>query len=218
MYLSGCLVFGGITSLNSSLQRKAHFQQRLWTCSFSLNSDKMWWYLICCSAQGSIVTFQDHRRLTLDAMSRTPKVMKCDWKAGNGGAVLHALDLVAKIPFPSVEVGSGSSKLPSVLLSCVMRICSQRDLFICGNRRLNSLCSSCIMPLPDSVLLKSINFMSCSERNINLQMLLAHFFRYLSSSIKPLHELICRMCQIQYISSYDLWFHHFPFSTKNAQV
>lgn len=45
----------------------------------------------------------------------------------------------------------------------------------------------------------ALEVMFCSKRNINLQMLLAHFFRYLSSSVRALHELICRMCQTHYI-------------------
>lgn len=70
------------------------------------------------------------------------------------------------------------------------------------------------MPLPDSLPLESSISYSAAKEVLILQMLLAHFFRYLSSSVKALHKLICRMCQT-HISSYDLYFH--PFSTKNTQ-
>lgn len=78
------------------------------TCAVSVNSNKTRWYLICWSVQGSVFAFQDHRRLALDAVASTPKVMECEWKAGKQVQSCALSELVAKIPSSSVETGSGS--------------------------------------------------------------------------------------------------------------
>lgn len=161
MYLSGCSVFGNITSLNITLQCKTHSQLGVQTCSFSLNSNKMWWSLICWSAQGSVFTLQDCRRLTFDAEARTPKVMEWDCRAGEGGEVQNPLDLGAKILF---FCGDGIRIIQRSLWVCSL-VAAVSDGALQSERPFHlghseSWGSSCILPRQDSLPLESST--SCS--------------------------------------------------------
>lgn len=160
-------------------------------------------HLLECT--GECVYLPDRGRLTFDAVARTPKVMEWDWRAGEGGEVQNPVDLGAKMPF-SVEIGLGSGSVASGfalwLLLWAMVPCSQRGCSFTGALTdLMFLLHSAPAGLRTS---GRHHFTLCSKRNNNLQMLLTRFFRYSGSSVKALHELMCRMCQTHCVASYDL--------------
>lgn len=187
------------------MQCKTQSQLGMQTCSFSLNSNKMWWFFICWSAWEVYLPSKTEGDSTFDAVARTPKVMEWDWRAGEGGEVQNPLDLGAKIPL-SLEIGWGSANVPSGfavwLLLWAMVTCSHRGCsFTRGSQRPDFF----LHPAPSGLSASGRqHFTFCSKRKNNFQMLLAHFFRYSGSSVKALHELMCRMCRSHCVASYDL--------------
>lgn len=154
---------------------------------------------LSAGVHGECIHLADRGGLTFDAVARTPEAMEWDWRAGERGEVQNPLDLRAKIPIfcgDRIRIRQCSLWLCSLVAAAASPEAGRDLMFF-------------LHPAPSALSASARQHcMFCSKRKNNF-LLLTHFFRYSGSSVKALHELMCRMCQSHCVASCDLWFHPF---------
>lgn len=150
MHLSGYSVLGNITSLNTALQCKTHSQLGMQNCSFCLNSNKMWWYFSCWSAQGSVSTLQDQRRHPWCCGENTQgNGMRLESRRGRWSS--KPFGLGSKSPFfcgDRIRITQSSLRLCSL-------VAAVSDDALQSERQPETWCSFCILPFRTQCLWKA---------------------------------------------------------------